>query len=138
MYTSEEHKNTYSHKAKENQLLHYPFSSIFEDEILSKKNASQTKEEAKKTLGFSTFTFLSVGRFLDWKNFETTIEAFKSVDTKANLLIIGGSPTDSYLNIIEKNDIKNVKFLPFMSKDKLYKYMQASDCFVSSTQDIWG
>ena len=140
LYTSDEHKKyLISYGADEEKLFHYPFSSIFESEIINEEDIDKTKNKAKANLGLSKFTFLSVGRFLDWKNFETTIEAFKSVDSKADLVIIGGSPTNSYINLIKQHNIKNIKFLPFMNKEELYKYMQASDCFVfSSTQDIWG
>ncbi len=139
-YTSDEHKKyLLSYGAKNESLHHYPFSSISEKEILSETLREEKRNLYRKEFNIANFTFLSVGRFLTWKNFETTIKSFKIVDSKSNLIIIGGTPTEEYKKIIKENNIENISFLPFMNKEELYRYMQASDCFVfSSTQDIWG
>lgn len=142
-YTSEEHKRyLLRYGGRESRLIKYPFSSIKESEIVSSDQKSADKEKVRAELNLSenSFIFLTVGRFLDWKNMETIIKAFgKSKITNSKLLIIGGQPTKSYKKIIEEYKIENIVFLPFMPKEEVFKYMIASDCFVfASLSDVWG
>lgn len=137
LYTSEEHRNYYLRfwAAKE-QLFWYPFSSVSRGDILGENEILKRMEKPIS----SPFVFLSVGRFLDWKNFETAIRAFgKACVRNSKLIIVGGEPTPEYLRIIEEENINNVEFLPFMDSKKLYRLMQQCDCFVfPSLNDIWG
>lgn len=137
LYTSEEHRNYYLRfEARKEQLYWYPFSSVFQADIINRENALKRMKKPSD----STFVFLSVGRFLDWKNFETAIRAFgKACVQNSKFIIVGGEPTPKYLKIIKEENIKNVEFLPFMDSIKLYRLMQQCDCFVfPSLNDIWG
>lgn len=143
LYTSEEHKKCLlEHGAREDQLFLYPFTSIWESEIIPSDNLSKVKEEARNLLfpsNLGRVQILSVGRFIPVKRFDLLLRAFKPFDNIANLLIIGGHPTEEYIDIINANTIQNVSFLPFMSKKELYKYMLASDIFVFTSEgDVWG
>lgn len=143
LYTSDEHK-AYLKRfgAKEERLFWYPFSSVFEKDIIDLKDLKRIKNDQKEAMNIKDFTFLSVGRFLGWKDFETLIRAFCILNQKyrkTKLIIIGGEPTPSYKKIIEENKCRDIRFLPFMSKRELFRFMQASDCFCfSSLNDIWG
>ena len=56
-----------------------------------------------------------------------------------HLFLIGGKPTDEYLNIVKDGNSSNVTFLPYMSKNELNHYFLLSDLFVLPTrEDIWG
>lgn len=137
LYTSEEHRNYYLRfGARKEQLFWYPFSSVSREDVLGENGLLKRKDKPDG----SSFVFLSVGRFLDWKNFETAIRAFgKARVQNSKLIIVGGEPTHKYLKIIEEENIKNVEFLPFMDFKKLYRLMQQCDCFVfPSLNDIWG
>lgn len=142
-YTSDEHK-AYLKRfgALEERLFWYPFSSIFEKDILDFDRLKEIKRNQKEAKNLKEFTFLSVGRFLGLKDFETLIRAFCFLNKNyknAKLVIIGGEPTPSYKAIIKENNCKNVSFLPFMSREELFSYMQAADCFCfPSLNDIWG
>lgn len=139
-YTSDEHKRyLIEFGGDESKMFHYPFSSIHFQDIISLKDLDSKKKEMKRKFGLNGFVFLTVGRFLAWKNFETILSAFPSVQNQSSLILIGGEPPENYLDIIRKNNIQHVSFLPFMNTDKLYEYMLAADCFVfSSVQDVWG
>ena len=137
LYTSEEHRNYYLRfGARKEQLFWYPFSSVSREDVL---DANGLLKRIDKPNG-SPFVFLSVGRFLDLKNFETAIRASgKAHVQNSKMIIVGGEPTPKYLKIIEEENIKNVEFLPFMDSKKLYCLMQQCDCFVfPSLNDIWG
>ena len=138
LYTSAEHKNYYLRfGANPEKLVWYPFSSIKKEAILSDEKIAQIKS---KKADSDPFVFLSAGRFLDWKNFETAIRSFgKANIPNSKFVLVGGSPKKEYLDIIEAEKIKNVKFLPFMRPEDLFFLMQKSDCFVfPSLNDIWG
>lgn len=143
LYTTEEHKKyLMAHGASEAQLFFYPFTSIFENEILLPGNFQKARKDARNVLfpkNQSRIQILSVGRFIPVKRFDLLLKAFKPFDSISNLLIIGGQPTKEYLDIIESLKIENVSFLPFMNKASLYQYMRASDVFVFTSEgDVWG
>lgn len=138
LYTSDEHKRYYLRfGANAEKLLWYPFSSIREDTILNDDDIIQIKGKKDDD---SPFVFLSAGRFLDWKNFETAIRAFgKAKIPNSRFVLIGGEPKKEYLDIVKAEKIPSVDFLPFMSPESLFSMMQTSDCFVfPSLNDIWG
>ena len=138
LYTSEAHRNYYLRfGARQDQLLWYPFSSVLDSQIILESEAIKLRAEKSAN---DPFIFVSVGRFLDWKNFETAIKAFgKANIPNSRFVLIGGTPLPSYTKIIEENHINNVTFLPFMQQDKLFDFMKHADCFVfPSKHDIWG
>ena len=52
---------------------------------------------------------------------------------------MGGNPTEEYLQMRKMWNLNNVHFLPFMEKNELEAYYQATDIFVLFTrEDIWG
>ena len=55
------------------------------------------------------------------------------------IYIIGGQPTNEYLELISKNSIKNVHFIDFLTKNDLKFYFMCADLFILPTrEDIWG
>lgn len=81
------------------------------------------------------FKILSIGRFVEQKNFHLLLESFAIVNslTPSILILIGDGPLlESYKKtIIELNLDKNVIFTGFT--DNPYKYIKASDLFVLSS-----
>ena len=141
LFTSDEHKDyLLRFGGEEKRMFHYPFSSILSSQIVEKPAGDDNKKRLRNELGIKNMTtFVSVGRFIPLKDFSTLIKAFKKYDEGAQLLLIGGKPTKEYQNIISTEGIKNIHFVDFQEPNKLFKYMQASDCFVfSSLCDVWG
>lgn len=140
-YTSDEHlKYLLSYKAKKANTVLYPFSSIHETDICELNEVLKMRKKEKESLNIDNkFTIITVGRFLKLKNIDLLLKAFKNFDDTCQLLVIGGRPTEEYKSIIDSLSIKNVTFVDFVSKDKLYKYLRASDLFVfTSVLDVWG
>lgn len=82
---------------------------------------------------------ISVGQFIYRKGFDILLEACKELDNNIGIYIIGGEPTEEYLNLKEKFELSNVHFVGFMTKDKLADYYKAADVFVLPTrEDVWG
>ena len=71
------------------------------------------------------FVFIHIGRFEIQKNHKLLIEAFKSLNTDAELWLIG----DGYLrDELEKIASKNVKFLG--RQKNIFEFLSQADCFV--------
>lgn len=121
-------------------IFKYPFSSVMDREIeegiIKKKEANQIREsleiKEKKVI-------LAVGQFIERKGFDILLRAFAGMSDDFGLYFVGGEPTEQYLNIVKKEDIKNVHFIGFKRKDELKEYYAAADIFVHPTrEDIWG
>lgn len=125
--------------AKGDNIYVYPFTSISKEDIV-KDITTEKREELKKELGIThEKMILSVGQFIPRKGFDVLLNAIKDVDKKVGLYIVGGIPTQEYLDLKEKLNLSNVHFVGFKTKEELKKYYMASDLFVLPTrEDIWG
>lgn len=129
------------YSALPNNIYRYPFTSIRSSDVIKEILTDEQKESIRKELGIhnKTYFILSVGQFIYRKGFDILLEAMKSIHTNVTLCLIGGTPTDEYNSIIKKNNLTNIIFRPFLSKDELNEYYKASDLFVLPTrEDIWG
>lgn len=122
------------------RISYYPFSSVRESEILDKVVSNEEKQVLKKELGIcDKKAILSVGQFIHRKGFDILINAMKYVDPEAEAYIVGGEPTDEYLQMCRNIEINNIHFIPFCKKNELLKWYKACDLFVLPTRyDIWG
>lgn len=138
--TCDEMIDYYRELGYKGNIFKYPFSSIREKEILDKPYTKPEQLELRKDLGITGERIVvTVGRFVYGKGYDVLIKAWKQFDDAATLYIIGGKPTDEYINLINESGIKNIKFLDFMSHDELIKHYCAADLFVFPTRgDVWG
>src|SRR5699024_11074740 len=85
-------------------------------------------------------TVITVGQFIYRKGFDILLAAWKDLDKKYQLIILGGGELEGeYRRYIERCSYQNVFVLGFMPKEDLFKYYEASDVFVLPTrEDIWG
>lgn len=97
---------------------------------------NQVSLEPTKRLNQSQY-LLSVSTLLPRKNFETLILAFNQIKSvyPGDLIIIGGSPDDSYLEklktLIQEHNLQDrVKIIGFVSNQELANYYQFADIFV--------
>lgn len=121
-------------------IYRYPFTSIYEKEIIEDVPQYCEKEDLKRELNIKEdFVLLSIGQFIYRKGFDILINSGAHLNSNIGIYIIGGSPTDEYIEMISKYNLTNVHFKKFMSKDSILKWMKASDIFVLPTrEDIWG
>lgn len=125
--------------AKKEKIYRYNFTSVKNEQIL--KDISQKEKNIfKEQLGLkSRYIVISVGTYIYRKGFDILIKSAKYIDKDIEVIIVGDKPTKEYLELIDKYNITNVRFIDFMSKEILEKYYKASDIFVLPTrEDIWG
>lgn len=126
--------------AQSDKIYIYPFTSIKKRDVLKKSLNKNEKEVIREKLSINEeIVILSVGQFIHRKGYDTLLNASKNLDENVGIYIIGGQPTEEYLQLKEKLSINKIYFLDFMSKDSLAEYYKAADFFVLPTrEDIWG
>jgi len=128
--------------AKIEQIMHYPYSTIFQDEILKKPLSTADKKELRKTIGLPQegHVLISIGQFIPRKNFTTLIRAWKNIPKHYHLIIVGNGPLkNTYLRLIRLHKLSNITIKPFQPKNLLLSMLRASDGFILlSKEDIYG
>lgn len=126
--------------ANSDKLIFYPFSSLKEKDIIEKPKSFEEKQEIRRKLGIrEEKVVLAVGQFIYRKGFDILLEAAKNIIDDTGIYFVGGTPTEEYIEIKKKNNLRNVHFIGFKKKNNLKEYFMSADVFVLPTrEDIWG
>ena len=127
--------------ADESKIINYPYSTIYEHEIIAKPLSHEEKMNLRKALNVvCTKLFVSCGQFIQRKNYLRLINYWKSQPSENVLVIIGGGKEkNKYLKHIEKLGLKNVNIFDFVPHSKLFMYFRAADSYIfPSKEDIYG
>lgn len=126
--------------AKEAQIQEYPFSSLYEEDILTEVVSREEKLALREQLGIpEKKVILSVGQFIHRKGFDVLLHAAKKLDSETGIYIFGGEATQEYYVLRETLGLTNVHFWGFRPKEQLALVYKAADVFVLPTrEDIWG
>lgn len=118
----------------------YPFSSLFEKDILPDVVSPEEKKRLRRELGISqSRMILSVGQCIPRKGFDLLLKAAKGLPEDTALCIVGGEPTPGYLALQRELGLDQVYFPGFHKKESLQRYYRCADLFVLPTrEDIWG
>lgn len=121
-------------------IVRYPFTSIRDGDVLDHVLSKEEKNVIKEKLNIeSQHMLISVGRIIQGKGFDILLNAIDVLDDTWTVYIVGGDPTDDLIDLMKKNHISNVTFVPFMQTNDLYEYYKAADLFVLPTRsDVWG
>lgn len=126
--------------AKEERITSYPFTSLYEKDILPEVISQKEKQSLRAELDIrEKHMVLAIGQFIHRKGFDVLMHAAKALDESVGIYIVGGEATEEYLKLREELAVKNVHFLGFQKKDRLAQFYKAADLFVLPTrEDIWG
>lgn len=136
---SDNYLNYYGVKNKD--IYRYPFASTLASEVLNVPLLDKEKYLLKVKYGIKEDkVIIGVGQFIPRKGFDVLLNSLALLNNpKVGCYIIGGTPTEDYLNIIKNNSLQNIHFLPFLDRKTLAEYYRLSDVFVLPTrEDIWG
>lgn len=126
--------------ADRNKVHCYPFTSVRSNKVLNEPVSEIEKKWLREQLGMKEDRIcISVGQFIHRKGFDLLLNAASEMDRSTGFYIIGGIPTQEYLDQVKKHGLTNVHFVGFMDKEELVQYYKAADIFVLPTrEDIWG
>ena len=128
--------------ANKNSIYVYPFSSIEKSDVLLLPLKMEEKLKLRKEAGYNyKRLFVSVGSFIERKGYDLFLNSLLISNNEKNGFIIigGGEEKDDYLEFLKVHNIKNVHFIDFCDKDKVFEYYKMSDVFFfPSREDIWG
>lgn len=142
-FSSSKESDAYLEKygALENKIFRYAFTSVKRDniisEFLSEKSIKKVKADLNLDIGLPVV--LCVGRFIYRKGIDVLLNAWKRVNGKYQLIIIGGIPGKEYEDLVRNLKLERVLFLDFMTKEELDKFYKIADVFVLPTrEEVWG
>lgn len=126
--------------AVKNKINRYYFTSLYQKDIIEHPIKKEDKQKIKNDLMIKEKKIiLSVGQFIYRKGFDWMIHAYRNLDKEIGIYIIGGAPTQEYLNLKNEHKMDNLYFIDFMDKNEILKWYRAADLFVLPTrEDIWG
>lgn len=127
--------------AKEDRVQNYPFSSLYEKDILEAALCPEEKGALRRELGLpEKHVVLAIGQFIHRKGFDVLLHAAQSLPKDVGIYIVGGEATEEYRKLREELGLQdNVHFLGFQKKERLAEFYKAADLFVLPTrEDIWG
>lgn len=124
--------------AEENRIFNYPYSTIFENEII-KNNQEKAKIRQENGIKFEK-VFVSSGQLIRRKNYLSLIEAWKQIPSEYGLYIFGdGKQKNKIIKCIKKNNLNNVVLEGFQSRENMFKFFSCADGFLfPSKEDIYG
>lgn len=126
--------------AVKEKIYIYPFTSIKRKDILDQPLPVEVKKQYRAKLGMKEEKIiLSVGQFIYRKGYDVLMRACKGLDKSIGVYIVGGNPTEEYIEMQRSMNLSNIHFLEFMDKTALANYYKAANLFVLPTrEDIWG
>lgn len=126
--------------AKADRVYSYPFTSLYEADILPKPVTPEEKQQLRRELGMGEEkVILYVGRFTWEKGMDALLDAAVDLPRDTGIYFIGGEPTDGHLAFCKEKNLKNVHFVGFTKKAALLGYYRAADLLVLPTHsDVWG
>ena len=120
-------------------VFDYPYSNIFDKDVISKPASPETKAKIRKKYNLPEGPlFICASQFIKRKNNIQLMSLFK--DRSETLLLIGsGKEKDSYIDYIKKNNIKNIILMDYLNKKDLFEVLKSGDYFITlSREDIFG
>ncbi|GAA4892311.1 hypothetical protein GCM10025789_06650 [Tessaracoccus lubricantis] len=118
----------------------YPFASVSERNLAKRPPNAEEKQRLRDRLGIEErLCVLAVGQYIHRKGFDLLIRAAGRLGNEVGVYIVGGSPTEFYLNLSDRTSATNVKFVDFRDSRSLQAYYQAADVLAMPTRyDVWG
>lgn len=126
--------------AKREKVYTYPFTSLYESDILPAPLTPEAKQQLRAELTMPEEKIaLYVGRFTEAKGMDALLHAAPEIDSDTGIYFIGGEPSQAHLAFCKEKNLTNVHFIGFKKKDELLRYYQAADLLVLPTHsDVWG
>lgn len=139
----DENSNNYLefYGADKSKIYNYPYSTIYENEILSEPISKEEKDKLRSKKGIKEEkVFVSCGQLIRRKNYFELIKKWQTLDKSLGLYIIGdGEEKNMLQKYIDDNKLDNVHLLGYLSRKEMFDFYHLSDAFIfPSDEDIYG
>ncbi|MGI6735197.1 MAG: glycosyltransferase family 4 protein [Bacilli bacterium] len=127
--------------APKDKIYNYPYSTVYEKDVLEVKTPAATKVLYWKEKGIEATNFtICITSYIKRKNNASLIKAWTKIPKDYALILVGeGYEEPMYRAMIEKEKITNVHLLPFATKHRVFEYLTHADNAVYiSNYDIYG
>ena len=126
--------------ATKEEIYTYPFTSLKNEDIITQIINKDEKQRLRNRLNIKEDKIIiSAGQFIHRKGYDVLLNGCKNIEKSIGIYIIGGNPTEEYLQLKKNFNLKNVYFVGFKTKIELKEYYMAADLFVLPTrEDVWG
>lgn len=126
--------------ARREDTFVYPFTSLWQSDILSAPPTREEKAALRRELGLPQGKLLLyVGRFTRAKGMDDLLEAAPLLDRDIGICFVGGEPSEAHLAFCKEHELKNVHFVGFRKTEELARYYRACDALALPTKsDVWG
>lgn len=139
--TAEIHSQYYlQYGANKENIFKYPFTSVRMDTVLDIPVSIEDKADLRAELGIQQEKIiLAIGQFIPRKGFDVLLKVANRLDNNIAVVLLGGTVTEEYQQIIDSEQLTNVYFPGFINRNEIQKYYRVADLFVLPTrEDIWG
>ena len=129
-----------SYGANPKKIYRYHFTSLFDGDLQKNVLTNEERMDYKQKLGINEeIAFIAVGNYIHRKGFDLLIKASASLPKNVGVYIVGGTPTEEYIQLKNSLNLENVHFVEHLTKEKLMEYYRAADlCVFPTRYDIWG
>lgn len=126
--------------ADSNKISNYPYSTIYEKEILKTLPSNEEIKKEREQLNLhSKYIYISCGQLIKRKNYLKLIANWPKDEDRLLLIAGSGKQEEEIKTYLRQNAIKNVKLLGYLSREQLFKYYRICDAFIfPSLEDIYG
>lgn len=125
---------------KDDKIFNYRFSSVSHEDLIKNNTYRLKKDEFKQKYGvMGKKVLLSVGQQIPRKGYDILCNSLIGIHKNFELFVVGGTQENITKEICEKNNLNNIHFEGFKSKEDLAEYYAMADIFILPTRyDIWG
>ncbi len=114
--------------ASADKIFNYPYSTVYEKDVLKVKFSNQEKIEYWKAKGIAGTNFtIIITSFIKRKNNMPLLKAWKNIDKAHPLILVGHGPEeDIYKKFVKENNLDHVHILPFAPKNVVLEHLKHS------------
>jgi glycosyltransferase involved in cell wall biosynthesis len=127
--------------ADQSKIVFYPYSTIFDEEILKAPISNNQQVSLRKKEGLPTASlYVSAGQFIPRKNNMELLALWKQMPKDKNLLLVGSGPEkEEYERFICDNKLNNVFIKEYANHERILSLFRMADYSIFLTrEDIYG